>query len=107
MFRFTYIRTDICKEEANAIFTSILHAEVTPPSPRRSVSPTRPQPILGISTAGLPSTPNRRRLFAYSSPSTSNPATPNRRLDTTTDEAYSMSPVRAESRQLLESPRRQ
>ncbi|KAG1726950.1 WD40 repeat-like protein [Suillus paluster] len=35
------------------------------------------------------------------------PSTPTRRLDTPTDEAYSMSPVRAESRQLLESPRRQ
>ena len=52
-------------------------------------------------------TPTKRRLFAYNSPSASNPPTPGRRLDTTTDEAYSMSPVRAESRQLLESPRRQ
>lgn len=54
-----------------------------------------------------PSTPTHKRLFTYSSPSTSNPATPTRRLDTPTDEAYSMSPVRAASRQLLESPRRQ
>ena len=59
------------------------------------------------STSNLPSTPTRRRLFAYNSPSRSNPATPSRRLDMPTDEAYSMSPVRAESRRLLESPRRQ
>ena len=50
------------------------------------------------------STPARRRLFTYNSPSTSNPATPTRRLNTPTDEAYSISPV---SRQLLGSPRRQ
>ncbi|KAF8885972.1 WD40 repeat-like protein [Infundibulicybe gibba] len=97
--------SDALKEQANAIFTSILHTEVTPPSPRRPVSPTRPAPIASSSTAP-PSTPTRRRLFTYNSPSTSNPGTPTRRLDTPTDEAYSMSPVRAESRQLLESPRR-
>lgn len=91
-------------EQANAIFNSILHSEVTPPSPRRPHSPTRPIPI---PSNGPPSTPKRRRLFTYNSPSTSNPNTPTRRLDTPTDEAYSMSPVRAESRQLLESPRRQ
>lgn len=50
----------------------------------------------------IPTTPTRKRLFAYASPST----TPSRRLDNTTDDVYSMSPVRAESRQLLESPRR-
>ncbi|OBZ69789.1 Fizzy-related protein [Grifola frondosa] len=94
--------SDALKEQANAIFTSILHTEVTPPSPQRPSSPTRPP-----TTTVLPSTPTRRRLFAYNSPSRSNPATPTRRLDTPTDEAYSMSPVRAESRQLLESPRRQ
>jgi len=91
-------------EQANAIFNSILHTEVTPPSPRRPHSPTRPIPV---SSNGTPSTPKRRRLFTYNSPSASNPSTPSRRLDTPTDEAYSMSPVRAESRQLLESPRRQ
>jgi cell division cycle 20-like protein 1 (cofactor of APC complex) len=94
-------------EQANAIFNSILHTEVTPPSPRRAISPTRPVPIASGSSAVPPSTPTRRRLFAYNSPSASNPGTPTRRLDTPTDEAYSMSPVRAESRQLLESPRRQ
>jgi cell division cycle 20-like protein 1 (cofactor of APC complex) len=94
-------------EQANAIFTSILHSEVTPPSPVRPASPTRPQPVASTSSIPPPTTPNRRRLFAYNSPSASNPATPNRRLDTTTDEAYSMSPVRPESRQLLESPQRQ
>ncbi|KAH9485845.1 Fizzy-related protein-like protein [Psilocybe cubensis] len=101
--------SDALKEQANAIFNSILHTEVTPPSPQRSGrggsgsgSPTRP-PIASGST--LPSTPTRakRRLFAYSSPST----TPTRRLDTPTDEAYSLSPVRAESQRLLLSPRRQ
>lgn len=89
--------SDALKEQANALFTSILHTEVTPP-----ISPTRPI----ASGSGLPpTTPTRRRLFAYNSPS--NPATPTRRLDDPTDEAYSMSPVRAQSRQLLESPRRQ
>lgn len=93
-------------EQANAIFNSILHTEVTPPSPRRPLSPAYP-PVASGSAVVPPSTPTRRRLFAYHSPSTSNPATPTRRLDTPTDEAYSMSPVRAESRQLLESPRKQ
>ena len=51
-----------------------------------------------------PSTPSRRRLFTYNSPSTSNPATPTHRLDTPTDEAYSTSPVRAAGCQRLESP---
>lgn len=96
--------SDALKEQANALFNSILHSEVTPPSPRRPHSPTRPIPI---SSNFTPSTPKKRRLFTYNSPSTSNPNTPTRRLDTPTDEAYSMSPVRAESRQLLESPRRQ
>ncbi|KAF9237850.1 WD40-repeat-containing domain protein [Melanogaster broomeanus] len=97
--------SDAQKEQANAIFTSILHTEVTPPSPRRPASPTRPA---HSSSSIAPSTPTRRRIFHYNSPS-SNPGTPThgRRLDTPTDEAYSMSPVRAESRQLLESPRRQ
>lgn len=99
--------SDALKEQANAIFNSILHTEVTPPSPRRPISPTRPIAVASGSAPVPPSTPTRRRLFNYHSPTTSNPATPTRRLDTTTDEAYSMSPVRAESRQLLESPRRQ
>ncbi|TFK33841.1 hypothetical protein BDQ12DRAFT_669965 [Crucibulum laeve] len=88
--------SDALKEQANAIFNSILHTEVTPPSPhRRPVSPTRPTASGSI----MPSTPIHRCLFAHSLPSTSNPATPTRRLDTPTDEAYSMSPVRAASRQ--------
>ena len=99
------IEPDAVSEQANAIFTSVLHTEVTPPSPRRPASPTRPS--ASSSSTAPPSTPTRRRIFAYNSPSASNPATPTRRLDTPTDEAYSMSPVRAESRQLLESPRRQ
>ncbi|KAF8735086.1 hypothetical protein AX14_002757 [Amanita brunnescens Koide BX004] len=96
--------SDALKEQANAIFNTILHAEVTPPSPHRSASPSR-----AMTNTVPPTTPTRRRLFSYNSPSTSNPATPTRarRLDTPTDEAYAMSPVRAESRQLLESPRRQ
>ncbi|OAX33125.1 WD40 repeat-like protein [Rhizopogon vinicolor AM-OR11-026] len=100
--------SDALKEQANAIFTSILHTEVTPPSPRRPVSPQRPTTSSSASTTLPPSTPTRKRIFHYTSPATSvNPSTPTRRLDTPTDEAYSMSPVRAESRQLLESPRRQ
>ena len=95
-------------EQANAMFTSILHTEVTPPSPRRPTSPQRPTTSSSACTTLPPSTPTRKRIFHYTSPATSaNPSTPSRRLDTPTDEAYSMSPVRAESRQLLESPRRQ
>ncbi|KAF7322730.1 WD-REPEATS-REGION domain-containing protein [Mycena chlorophos] len=90
--------SDALKEQANALFTSILHTEVTPADPP---SPSRAGPAVA------PSTPTRRRLFNYQSPSTSAPSTPTRRLDTTADPAYSMSPVRAESRHLLESPRRQ
>ncbi|KAJ7632339.1 quinon protein alcohol dehydrogenase-like superfamily [Roridomyces roridus] len=93
--------SDALKEQANALFNSILHSEVTPPDHHR---PSSPAPT---NLNAPPSTPTRRRLFAYHSPSTSAPSTPTRRLDTTTDAAYSMSPVRAESRQLLESPRRQ
>ncbi|KAI6007731.1 WD40 repeat-like protein [Pisolithus orientalis] len=85
--------SDALKEQANAIFTSILHTEVTPPSPNRPPSPSRPPPA-----SIPPSTPTRRRIFHYTSPS-SGPPTPTR--------PYSMSPVRASSRQLLESPRRQ
>ncbi|KAH6910187.1 quinon protein alcohol dehydrogenase-like superfamily [Coprinopsis sp. MPI-PUGE-AT-0042] len=93
--------SDAQKEQANSMFNSILQTEVTPPSPqRRAISPIR-------SAALPPSTPTRRRLFTYKSPSSSNPNTPSRRLDDPNDEAYSTSPVRAESRRLLESPRRQ
>ena len=82
------------------MFNSILQTEVTPPSPQRPISPVR--------SVLPPSTPTRRRLFTYKSPSmSSNPGTPSRRLDDPNDEAYSTSPVRAESRRLLESPRRQ
>ncbi|TFK21948.1 WD40 repeat-like protein [Coprinopsis marcescibilis] len=90
--------SDALKEQANTMFTSILQTEVTPPSPRRQMSPIR--------SALPPSTPTRRRLFTYSTAG-SNPATPSRRMDDPVDEAYAMSPVRAESRRLLESPRRQ
>ncbi|KAG1882440.1 WD40 repeat-like protein [Suillus subluteus] len=80
-------------EQANAIFTSILHTEVTPPSPRRPTSPQRPTTSSSATTTLPPSTPTRKRIFHYTSPATSaNPSTPTRRLDTPTDEAYSMSP---------------
>ncbi|KAF9047858.1 WD40-repeat-containing domain protein [Panaeolus papilionaceus] len=97
--------SDALKEEANSLFNSILHTEVNPPhSPRRPISPSRPTNVGG--GPGLPpSTPNRRRIFDFSTPSRKDPATPSRRLDLPTDEAYSMSPIRKESRQLLESPR--
>ena len=65
-----------------------------------------PRTNAGATTSALPTTPSRKRLFTFNSPSGSNPATPTRRLDATTDEAYSLSPVRAESQRLLESPRR-
>ncbi|KAK0199097.1 WD40 repeat-like protein [Armillaria mellea] len=81
---------DALKEQANHLFTDILHNEVSPPSPQRPVSPTR-QPT--ASTSALPATPSRKRLFTYHSPSVSNPS-------------YPYPPVRAESRHLLESPRR-
>ncbi|KZV72692.1 WD40 repeat-like protein [Peniophora sp. CONT] len=96
--------SDAVKEQANNLFNSILHTEVAPASPTRTrpSSPARPsQAIAG------PSTPNRMRLFAYASPGGSDPTTPSRRLDTPIDQAYSLSPVRASSRALLESPRRQ
>ncbi|KAI0683987.1 WD40 repeat-like protein [Cytidiella melzeri] len=93
--------SDALKEQANSIFASILHTEVAPSSPVRASSPVR-QPAGSVP----PSTPTRKRLFNFNTPSRSNPATPDRRMDTPNDEAYSMSPVRQESRQLLESPRR-
>lgn len=92
-------------EQANTLFSTILHAEITPPSPERPVSPVRQASV----PTPLPTTPTRRRLFNYTTPSGSAPNTPSRsrRLDMPTDEAYSLSPVRAESRRLLESPRRE
>ncbi|KAI0343586.1 WD40 repeat-like protein [Trametopsis cervina] len=93
--------SDALKEQANSIFASILHTEVTPASPARASSPVRQ------ATGSVPpSTPTRKRLFNFNTPSRSNPATPDRRMDTPNDEAYSISPVRQESRLLLESPRR-
>lgn len=93
-------------EQANSLFTSILHSEVTPPKARPS-SPERTNTNATASTSTLPTTPSRKRLFNFNSPSGSNPVTPTRRLDTPNDESYSLSPVRAESKRLLESPRRQ
>ena len=87
-------------EQANSIFTSVLHSEVTTPVHRA------PSPIRASTSSAPPTTPTRKRLLSYASPSRSNSNTPSRRLDNTGDDAYSMSPVRAESRQLLESPRR-
>ncbi|KAJ8516930.1 hypothetical protein ONZ45_g5809 [Pleurotus djamor] len=103
--------SDALKEQANSIFNSILHTEVTPPSPNRPSSPARPPPATASSSTMVPpTTPTRKnRLFAYSSPTTkSNPATPNssRHLDSTNSSAYSMSPVRGASTDLLLSPRR-
>ncbi|KAE9395685.1 hypothetical protein BT96DRAFT_997487 [Gymnopus androsaceus JB14] len=70
--------SDELKEQANALFSSILHTEVTPPSLHRPSSPTRP-PVASTSAAVPTSTPTWRRLFAYSSPSHSNPSTPSGR----------------------------
>lgn len=92
-------------EQSNEIFSNVLHSEVAPSSPVRASSPARrnPPPF----PAPSPSTPTRQRLFNFTTPThSSNPGTP-ANLDVPTDEAYSRSPVRAESRQLLESPRRQ
>ncbi|TCD67760.1 substrate-specific activator of APC-dependent proteolysis [Steccherinum ochraceum] len=97
--------SDALREQANSLFNQVLQTEVTPVSPQRPSSPVRPA---ATASTVPPTTPTRRRLFTYNSPSAgSNPATPTRRLDAPTDEAYAMSPVRAESRLLLESPRRQ
>lgn len=105
--------SDAVKEQANNLFTSILHTEVTPSSPTRPASPVRQSNTasstsssIGINAA-TPSTPNRRRIFTYGSPSrSSDRATPARRLDTPTEDAYGLSPLRAESRRILQSPRR-
>ncbi|EJD08195.1 WD40 repeat-like protein [Fomitiporia mediterranea MF3/22] len=101
--------SDALREQANTLFNSILHTEVTPPNVRES-SPertTNANASTSASTSALPTTPSRKRLFNFTSPSrSSNPSTPTRRLDTPTDEVYSLSPVRAESRRLLESPQR-
>ncbi|PPQ83891.1 hypothetical protein CVT24_006446, partial [Panaeolus cyanescens] len=98
--------SDALKEEANLLFNSILHTEVNPPiSPRRPISPSRGSGGV-VGGATMPSTPNRRRIFDFSTPNRKDAnTTPSRRLDLPTDEAYSMSPIRKESRQLLESPR--
>lgn len=65
------------------------------------------QPVISASTPAHKLLFTYKRLFTYKSPSTSNPATPTRRPDTPTDEAFSMGPVGAASRQLLEIPYRQ
>ena len=94
-------RPHISSEQANTLFTSILHTEVEPESPQRPGSPTR-QPI--ASTSVLPSTPSRtpsRKIFNYHT----NPPTPSSRLDNPSDVNYQVSPVNADSRALLESPR--
>ncbi|KAG6907863.1 hypothetical protein DXG01_007077 [Tephrocybe rancida] len=100
--------SDALKEQANAIFTSILHSEVTPPSPVRSASPVRPAPPASTSTSALPpSTPTRRRLFDYGPSSRSHPSTPTRPdLATPASPFYSLSPIRPASQALLSSPRR-
>ncbi len=88
-------------EQSNSIFNAILRTEIVQLD-AMPASPTRTSAL----PAALPMTPSRKRLFKYNLPSGSNSGTPTRRLDTPTDEAYSLSPVRAESKQLLESPRR-
>ena len=92
-----FIKLMSLQKKANALFNSIPQTEVTPPS-RRPISPNRATPV--ASGSGLapssgttlvpPSTPTRRRLFTYNLPSTSNPATPTRRLGTPANEAYLM-----------------
>lgn len=93
-------------EQANSIFVSMLHNEVTPPSPPRERSPVRPSSSSTNPTA--PSTPSRKRLFSYHSPSGADtPSTPRKHgLDSPSSSAYNRSPVRPASRVLLESPRR-
>ncbi|KAJ7832386.1 WD40-repeat-containing domain protein [Mycena leptocephala] len=86
------------KEPENALFKSIPNTEVAPPE--------NGHPVLTLSSPSVsPSTPTGRRLFTYHSTSPSAPSTPTRRLDDTTELAFSKSPVCVESRQLLESPR--
>ncbi|KAJ7800429.1 WD40-repeat-containing domain protein [Mycena olivaceomarginata] len=88
------------KEPENALFKSILNTEVAPSE--------HSHPLFSLASPSVsPSTPTGRRLFTYHSTSPSAPSTPTRRLNATTELAYSKSPVCVESRQLLESPRRQ
>ncbi|KAI6017061.1 WD40 repeat-like protein [Pisolithus marmoratus] len=84
---------DMLKEQANLIFTSILHTEVTPPS----------HPPTAPASSIPPSMPTRHCIFHYTSPF-SGPLAPAHHLDTPMDKAYSMSPIHASSCQLLESP---
>ncbi|KAJ7812535.1 WD40 repeat-like protein [Mycena leptocephala] len=87
-------------EPENALFKSILNTEVALSE--------HSHPVSSLASPSVsPSTPTGRRLFTYHSPSPSAPSTPTRGLDTTAELAYSKSPVCVESRQLLESPRRQ
>lgn len=95
-------------EQANTLFSHVLHTEVTPEDPRPE-SPVRAN-TEDPTTPVLPTTPSRKRIFNFSTPSRSNrsnPTTPSRRLDAPNSEVYSLSPVRAESQRLLSSPKRQ
>ncbi|KZT51864.1 WD40 repeat-like protein [Calocera cornea HHB12733] len=90
--------TDGNREQANLAFQSLLATELFPGAPS---SPPR-----GSATpAGTPSTPARKRIFQYSSPSRS-------RLDhdlglsNPVHQAYSISPVKFESQRLLLSPQK-
>jgi cell division cycle 20-like protein 1 (cofactor of APC complex) len=68
-----------------------------PASPARGRAPSS-------GDGGTPSTPHRRRIFAFSSPAPD--AVAGRRLDAPTDAAYSLSPIRPASAAILASPRR-
>ncbi|KAI5884964.1 WD40 repeat-like protein [Schizophyllum commune H4-8] len=97
--------SDALKEQANTLFTSVLHTEVAPEPPSRPSSPVR-----SAAPPTAPTTPTRRRIFAYSSPTKHSPQRSperGRTLDDPTSSAYSLSPVRAQSKKTLESPRRQ
>ncbi|KDQ56327.1 hypothetical protein JAAARDRAFT_132460 [Jaapia argillacea MUCL 33604] len=112
--------SDALKEQANSLFTSILHTEVTPPSSSshlplpstttapRPASPTRPSTSGTGANPQPPSTPTKKRLFNWSSPGGTNiPGTPtSTRLDTPTSPFYSLSPINPSSTSLLLSPRR-
>ncbi|TFK50879.1 WD40 repeat-like protein [Heliocybe sulcata] len=94
--------SDAQKEQANNLFHGALFTEFSAnPDPDRPSSPTRPR----SANLALPATPSRTRIFGhYSTTPASNPSTPSRRLDTVTDQIYTLSPLRPASQALLASP---
>ncbi|EPQ55265.1 WD40 repeat-like protein [Gloeophyllum trabeum ATCC 11539] len=96
--------SDAAKEQANSLFNQVLHNEVTPAT---TVAPTSPTRVRFQPAGAAPTTPSKGRIFNYFSTPGSEPSTPGRRLDSTADQAYALSPVRPDSQAILNSPRKQ